>query len=314
MKATNETPWRGLRRLWLGWLLIVGAICSPSFATAEAGKSSGGEEKFETLAAGSRVYSNVCVVSRSPKQITITHSGGMISLKLADLEPEVQARLGYDPAKDPANNGKNAKGLPFAKALSAQAEQARQIKAKLEEFLREHDQYRSQAVLGAAIGLPLLYLVYCFCFLHLCRKAGVNAPLKVWVPLLQFGPLFKAADMSRIALFWFMSPLLFALCAAGAGWGALLSGASPELLKAPKLIILVGGLQALLTFASLMVGVVWCFKICIARGKNSFLGVFLILPLTNLLMLCYLAFSGGSKPEKGGGKQRVKAGSALKFA
>jgi hypothetical protein len=37
--------------------------------------------------------------------------------------------------------------------------------------------------------------------------------------------------------------------------------------------------------------IVWSFKICKARGKNPALGLFLLLPLTNLLALIYLAFS-----------------------
>lgn len=42
-----------------------------------------------------------------------------------------------------------------------------------------------------------------------------------------------------------------------------------------------------------IVGVVWCFKICIARKKSAWLGLFLLLPVVNLLTLLYLAFADG---------------------
>jgi phosphate/sulfate permease len=119
--------------------------------------------------------------------------------------------------------------------------------------------------------------------------------------LLQFDPLFKAAGMSRISLFWFLSPLLFFVWAAVFVLIAGVAGTSFDSLKGPKLTMFVLGLQAFLLFVSIMVGFRWCFKICIARGKRAWLGIFLILPLTNLLMLCYLAFSrGANKPRSTG--------------
>ena len=302
----NLKVWTGLGRLCFGWSLIAVAICLPALATFAA-EPAVPEEKFDTLAVGSQVYSNVSVVSRSRNQVTIIHAGGMTSLKLADLNPESQAKLGYSPEE----NRIKAKGLSLARSFT-ESDQVREARAKAEELLSRHGE---TARLGAAIGLPLLYLFTCFCFLHLCRKAGAAAPVKVWVPLLQFDPLFKAADMSRVALFWFLSPLLFALGVSAVGLVAYLAGASPDLLKEPKLIFLGVALQALLSFASLMIGLVWCFKVCIARGKHALLGVFLIFPLTSLLMLCYLAFSGGAKPGRKDGRAGAnKAGATLKFA
>lgn len=246
------------------------------------------EQKIEALQVGSQIYSNVTITARSARQITIMHTKGVASVKLDDLTPDIQANLGYDPEK----NGKKKKGLSLSKTFSMQSVHAREFQATLGALV---GRYGEIARIGALVALPVLYLFCCFCFLLVCRKAGVKASVKVWIPLLQFDPLFKAAGMSRISLFWFVSPLVLAVGCALFVMIAGFAGAPPDLFKGPKLVIAAGGLQGILSIASLMVGFVWCFKICIARGKNAWLGVLLILPLTNLLTLGYLAFSRGMK-------------------
>ncbi len=52
----------------------------------------------------------------------------------------------------------------------------------------------------------------------------------------------------------------------------------------------------LLPFTNLLAIVVWCFKICQARGKSAWLGFLLLLPLTNIMTFLYLAFA--DRPEK----------------
>ncbi|HKS35548.1 MAG TPA: hypothetical protein VJW76_00055 [Verrucomicrobiae bacterium] len=287
-KNANHPSGSRLNRLRSCLLSLLALTGSGALTAAESTPASSAEQKFETIQAGSQTFSNVTVVSRSARQITIMHAKGVASLKLEDLTPDVQAKLGYDPA----NPGGKGKGVSFSKTFSAQSERAREARARADELLQQHG---AALRLAAAVGLPLLYLFCCFCFLQVCRKAGVNAPFKVWIPLLQFDPLFKAAGMSRIALFWFMSPLLFAVWAALFVLIASLAGTPLDLFKGPKLTMFAGGLQGMLAFVGVMVGFVWCFKICIARGKRAWMGIFLILPLINLLMLCYLAFSAGAK-------------------
>ena len=60
-------------------------------------------------------------------------------------------------------------------------------------------------------------------------------------------------------------------------------------------------LLLLLPVISIVVGVLWCVKICQALGKSVWLAVLLLLPLTNVLTFLYLAFSGNeddSVPQK----------------
>jgi hypothetical protein len=54
----------------------------------------------------------------------------------------------------------------------------------------------------------------------------------------------------------------------------------------------------LLPISSPIVTVIWCFKICQARGKNAALGLLLLLPITNIITFLYLAFSNDGAAEE----------------
>lgn len=47
-----------------------------------------------------------------------------------------------------------------------------------------------------------------------------------------------------------------------------------------------------------IVGIIWSFKICQARKKAAWLGLFLLLPLTNLFTFLYLAFADSLQAEE----------------
>jgi len=44
--------------------------------------------------------------------------------------------------------------------------------------------------------LVLFHLIYSFCLMLICRKAGTEPGLMVWLPLFQIFPMFRAAAMS----------------------------------------------------------------------------------------------------------------------
>ena len=44
--------------------------------------------------------------------------------------------------------------------------------------------------------------------------------------------------------------------------------------------------------------VLWCFNIAKARGKSVWVGVLLLLPVTNLFAFLYLAFSNGASADE----------------
>ena len=54
----------------------------------------------------------------------------------------------------------------------------------------------------------------------------------------------------------------------------------------------------LLPIIGTIVGIIWSFKICQARKKGAWLGLFLLLPITNLLTFLYLAFADSLQAEE----------------
>src|SRR3954462_14653037 len=57
---------------------------------------------FETLQAGKTTYQNVKVRSVNARTLMISHAGGIASIRLRDLSPELQAAFGYDPEVEAA--------------------------------------------------------------------------------------------------------------------------------------------------------------------------------------------------------------------
>jgi hypothetical protein len=57
------------------------------------------DESFRTLKVKDEVYTNVIVTSSTVTDIYFSHSRGMASAKLKDLDPELQKHFHYDAAK-----------------------------------------------------------------------------------------------------------------------------------------------------------------------------------------------------------------------
>ena len=149
---------------------------------------------------------------------------------------------------------------------------------QVQNFLKENRRLWVLALIGGVV----LYLFVCLCFGLICAKAGKPSPWLVWIPILQIFPLIRAARMSPV---WFVLMLLYLLLPVVLLWvggGGNLSG---------QILGPYGIIFALLSLLNLIGWIIWSFKICCARGKNMLLGIFLLLPLTNLLALIYLAFS-----------------------
>jgi len=209
------------------------------------------EDTFPMLEVGSQVYSNVTVTSKTPRYIMIMHTKGLASLKLKDLSPDLLRQLGYQ--VDPPLKAQTA-GLSHKIVLDPRI---RELQEKAVQQIQERvRQLGPRVVQGVLAGLLLLYLLFCYCSMLICKKAGCDPGVLVWIPGLQVFPLLKAAGMS--------------------GWCFLL---------------------LLLPFASLIVGIFWCVKICQARGKSSWLALGLLLPVTYPLTYLYLAFADGLSSE-----------------
>jgi C1A family cysteine protease len=95
------------RALWLiltfwSLALLVAQAQTARAAGPSAPASPGSGASFETLQVGAVTYHQVQVRSVNARTLVIAHSGGVASIRLRDLSPELQARFGYNPVAEAA--------------------------------------------------------------------------------------------------------------------------------------------------------------------------------------------------------------------
>ena len=95
-------------------------------AEVPAPSSLGAGATFETLQVGKTVYQRVQVRSVNARSLMISHAGGLASIRLRDLSPELQAAFGYNPDADAAADLalKNAQFHAEQKAEQKRAKEA----------------------------------------------------------------------------------------------------------------------------------------------------------------------------------------------
>ena len=108
------------------------------------------DETFRTLKVKDEVYTNVTVTSSSATDICFTHSRGLASAKLKDLEPDLQKHFHYDVAKSAGveNAQRQAtveyrQALAKAKPVPVKHEEARDDKSAGEDFVAPRISARS---------------------------------------------------------------------------------------------------------------------------------------------------------------------------
>jgi thiol-disulfide isomerase/thioredoxin len=80
--------------------------------------SRGDDEKFATLKVGAEMYSGVTVTTVTKTAIYFTHSGGLGTAKLKDLDPALQEHFHYNPAEAAAKQAEQTQGNAlYSKAL-----------------------------------------------------------------------------------------------------------------------------------------------------------------------------------------------------
>jgi len=273
-------------------------------------ESVAGDVKLSSIKTKTDLYQNVTVTGHNDTDIFILHSEGMANVKIKDLDPETLWRVGLgekppEPdspesvaaAEAKANENKlpaalakvfEAASLPLPQnpadedqlATSGQAPFPVSFRPGTDEF---------QKILPILIGLAAitfgLYLFICYCLKLIVQKAGGKSGLMIWLPILQLIPMLKAAGMSLVWFFFWISPLLVAAAIPL----LFLRGEPADLAKGMQMLSLAGAITSIL---QLVTALVWCVKIVQARGKSLWVTLFLILPFTNVFAFLYLAFSG----------------------
>lgn len=232
------------------------------FATGLAQGAPGGtlvDPTFAVLKTRTGTYTNVTVTTRAQTYIYIVHSGGMTSVKVADLPAEVRQELAYDPPEAPKPQKTNDLTTVAARELNGVGQNLKPFENQLKQRwpLNRPALRVNKEVLCTLLGIALLmHLGFSYCCRLICLKAKSPDSFLVWLPVLQVFPMLRAAGMSG---WWFLA--LFV-----------------------PLLNIVGA-------------VLWSLKIVNARGKHVIWAILLILPGLSLLAFLYLAFSSDGSSE-----------------
>jgi hypothetical protein len=239
----------GCCKWWVNRFLALICITAPIVSKAAV------EESFQVLQIGTRTYTNVTVTTKTKTQIFIMHSSGMHTIKVADLPPELMARLGYGtgPEQKPSKGFASLGTVGKKASLKFNLPQLKQFQTQVRgnnKFAAIN--WSTNALLTLCSIIVVLYLFFCFCAMLICQKAGHPPGILIWIPVLQLIPMLRAAQMSALWIIAFLLP-----------------------------------------FLNIIAHIVWSFNIAKARGKGPLTGLLLILPFTSFFAFLYLALSNG---------------------
>jgi len=247
-----KTYSKNLRRGWVAGIVAAGiALAAPAASDSKK------DRKFDVLEIGTRSYTNV-TVTPTPTHIIVTHTGGMETLRVANLPIELKEKLGYEIPKPKTNAVAGWTKAQVAKLNQQDIRQiSRNVQAQLLPALR-NPRSVGPVILGiVAAALLGAHLFFSYCGLLICLKTGNPPGALIWIPVLQLLPLTRAAGMAPI---WFVVWFLPGL--------------------------------------NLVALVVWSFRIARVRNKGAGTALLLLFPLTSVFAFMYLAFSGSpAKPK-----------------
>lgn len=182
-------------RLFYGLLLALNAVGTPCQAL---------DETFALIQTKTAMYSNVTVTTKTKDYIVMQFSGGLVSLKPAELTEESYRVLGY--------GQKKASGSSFTIAAKARALveslPTKKIEAALGKFTITGETPLTINAVTIGASLALVHLIFSFCAMRICQKVGNPGGIAVWLPIIQLSPIYRAAKMSPAWLLALIIPVL----------------------------------------------------------------------------------------------------------
>jgi len=213
--------------------------------------------QIPSLRIGTDVFTNVTVYQVTETDIFVRHERGFGNAKVSNLDVPTLRLLGIKNAKteEQEAGGRGRNMATVDKVNASLAAMNLKLPAN-SAVLGDLSQVKLTPQILAG-GLALLVIGYLFSCLVL-KKVCVNAGSEPG-PLIWLPVLqvFPLLRAARIPAWWFV-------------------------------ILLIPGLN-------LLAHILWSLRIARACGKGGFVAVMLILPLTNILALLYLAFSDGNE-------------------
>jgi len=241
----------------MAWLLLAAALVQPAYGGRLV------EETFPVLKTRTGTYTNVTVTTHADSYIFILHSTGMTSIKIQDLPVDVRRELGYPtpdaptPAATDSTASVSARETPGAAPAAVASPQA-QVKELRARLLRSMAAAKiNSEVIMTILVVGLLFFVF-HCYCCSLICAKAGSPGGLLVWL----PLFQIIALLRAAG---MSGLWF--------------------------------FAFFIPVLNVVASILWAINITKARGKELWVALLLILPVTNLFAFLYLAFSSSAPSE-----------------
>lgn len=212
--------------------------------------------KIPSLKIGTDVFTNVTVYQVTQTDIFVRHERGFGNAKISNLDDPTLILLGLKTAKTEEAEATGARSAAAAEKVKTTLA-AMNLKIPSESALLAGIARVKPTPQLLAGALAILVFGYLFSC-YVLKKVCVKAGSEPGV-LIWFPVLqaFPLLRAARIPAFWFI-------------------------------ILLIPGLN-------LLAHILWSLRISRACGKGTLVAVLLILPVTNVLALLYLAFSGGNE-------------------
>jgi hypothetical protein len=257
-----------MRTCWLALGLLLGICVTQETRAAQVVKPAPGERRLERLEAGGSVYSNVVVSSKTDTDIIFRYEGGILSVKVSELDDETLRALGY--IREPKAREGGPASPDAARQLVGEISRAIGSEGSTPAWVAKF--WMTLLILVVTAGL-IVYIFFVHCLRLICAKASAPAGPLIWLPVVQGIPLLRAAGMpiAWLGVLVFLSVLTSFLAWQGSGLAVFAAVANSLL--------------------SLLVWVVWSVKISQACKKSPLFGLLLLIPGVNLVALVYLAFS-----------------------
>jgi len=169
------------------------------------------ELKFPLLKIGTQTLTNATVTTRNKDYVFIVHSSGMSNFKVAKLDDETLETLGLNAMVKPKPQTNAVAAWAKGTISNLQTERVMALEESVKSRLPTTATItKLDPIIFLAIGVCLLlsYFFFCYCSMLICRKAGTEPGVLVWIPILQMVPLVRAAGMGPLWVLAFIIPLL----------------------------------------------------------------------------------------------------------
>lgn len=171
------------------------------------------EQTLPLLKTRTLTYTNVTVTTKTEEYVFILHAGGMANIKIPDLSPEAKRALGYTVPEEKHSQPLIVRArqlLPDFQARIKPFEKQWRAKAP---WSPEQIHLSSKVIYGLAAAVVVLYLFGCYCCHLICVKSKSGTSFLVWLPVLKWIPLLRAAEMSAwwlLIFFLLFVPIIWA--------------------------------------------------------------------------------------------------------